>query len=80
MLRVRVPLSNHDVLLIEYQTFRTVPRLWRYSWEAGASEPENLDQAVPTPGLGTITRSFRNPPRQENGSLPRNVCSTGSGP
>ena len=29
--------------------------------------------------LGTITRSFRNPPRRENGSLPRNVCSNGGG-
>jgi hypothetical protein len=32
-------------LLIEYQTFPTA-RLR----EAGASKPENLDQAVPTPG------------------------------
>ena len=32
------------------------------------------------PAPGTITRSFCNPPRRENGSLPRNVCSTGSGP
>ena len=37
--------------------------------EAGASKPENLDQAVPTPDARTITRSFPQP-RRENGSLP----------
>ena len=45
--------------------------------KAGASKPENLDQAVPTPRPGAITRSFSQPATPA--SLPRNVCSTGSG-
>jgi nicotinamidase-related amidase len=32
------------------------------------------------PAQGTITRSFQIPPCRENGSLSRNVFSTGSGP
>ena len=45
--------------------------------KVGAPKPENLDQAVPTPRPGAITRSFSQPATPA--SLPRNVCSTGSG-
>ena len=49
--------------------------------KAGASKPEILTKTVPTPGPGDNHPFLsRNLPRRENGSLPRNVCSTGSGP
>ena len=39
-----------------------------------------LPSADARPGGGQSPVPFRIPPRRENGSLPRNVCSTGSGP
>jgi len=48
--------------------------------EAGASKPENLANQFRRPAQGQSPVPFGNPPRRENGSLPRNVCSTGSGP
>ena len=48
--------------------------------EAGASKPEILIKQFRRPAQGQSPVPFRNPPRRENGSLPRNVCSTGSGP
>ena len=48
--------------------------------EAGASKPETLIKRSDARPRDNHPFLFGNPPRRENGSLPRNVCSTGSGP
>jgi hypothetical protein len=48
--------------------------------EAGASKPENLDQAVPTPGPGTIDPFLLKPATPGERLIVPNVSSIGSGP